>query len=66
MEGFRETFIQRGWKDSEGIVLQAAPDEEFLHEKINNRDVYVNYGTEDSIPEVALEAVWRFDSIELK
>ena len=52
MEGFREPFIQRGWKDSERLV--AIPDEEFLHKEINNRDVYVNYGSTEDIPKVAL------------
>ena len=51
MEGFSEAFIQRGWKDSERFVLRAVPDEEFLHKKISNRDVYVDYGSIEDIPE---------------
>ena len=50
----REAFIQRARKQSESFVLRVFPDKEFLHtKKINNRDVYVDYGaraTED-IPE---------------
>ena len=45
-EGFRsvrEAFIQRAWKQSENLVLQVVPDEEFLHTKIKNKDVYVDY-----------------------
>ena len=53
MEGFRETFIQRAWKDSERLVLQAVPDEEFLHKKIKNKDSYVDYGATEDIPEDA-------------
>ena len=51
MEGFREAFIQKGWKDSKILVLRAVPDEEFLHKKINNRDVNVDYGSAEDIPE---------------
>ena len=40
---FREAFIQRG----------AFPDEEFLHKKINNSDVYVDHGSTEDIPEDA-------------
>ena len=50
MEWFREAFIQREWKDSERFVLRAVPDKEFLHEKINNRDVYVDYDSTEDIP----------------
>ena len=53
MEGFSEAFIQRGWKDSERLVLQAVPNEEFQHKKINNRDVYVDYGSTEVILEDA-------------
>ena len=48
-EGFQEfrpvrgAFIQRAWKQSESLVLRVVPDEEFLHTKINNKDVYVDY-----------------------
>ena len=49
-EGFREAFIQRGWKDSERLVLRAVPDEEFLYKKINNRDGYVDYRSTEDIP----------------
>ena len=34
---------QQAWKQSESLVLQAVPDEGFLHTKINNKDVYVDY-----------------------
>ena len=54
MEGFRDAFIQRGWKDSEKLVLRPVHDEEFLHKKINNKDVHVNYGSTGSIPEDAV------------
>ena len=37
-------FIQRVWKQSESLVLQVVPNEEFLHTKINNKGVYVDYG----------------------
>ena len=53
MEGFREASIQRGWKDSERLVLQIVPDKEFLLKKINNSDVYVDYGLTEDIPEDA-------------
>ena len=39
---------------AEKSVLQAVLDEEFLHEKINNRDVYEDYGSTKDIPEDAL------------
>ena len=51
IEGFREAFIQRGWKDWERLVLRAVPDEDFLHKKINNRDIYVDYGSTENISE---------------
>ena len=31
-------------------MLQVVPDEEFLHTKINNKDVYVDYGAKKDIP----------------
>ena len=34
---------QQAWKQSESLVLQVVPDEQFLHTKINNKDVYVDY-----------------------
>ena len=34
-------------------VIRAAPNEEFLHKKINNKDVYVDYGATEDIPEDA-------------
>ena len=55
-EGFRpfkEAFIQRTWKQSESLVLRLCPDKEFLHTKINNKDVYVDYGATKDIPEDA-------------
>ena len=51
MEGFREVFIRREWKDSERLELRKVPNEEFLHEKINNRDVYEDYGSTEDIQE---------------
>ena len=54
MEGFREAFIQRGWKDSERLVPRAICEEEFLHKKINNGDVYLDYCSTEDIPEDAL------------
>ena len=65
-EGYRKAFIQRRWSDSERLVLQAVPNEEFLHKNINNRKVYVDYGSTEDIPEDAYSLrLWRFDSIEL-
>ena len=37
-------------------MLQVVPDEEFLHTKItkiNNKDIYVDYGAAEDIPEDA-------------
>ena len=34
-------------------MLRVVPDEEFLHTKINNTDVYVDYGATEDIPEDA-------------
>ena len=34
-------------------MLRVVPDEEFLHTKINNKDVYVDYGATEDIPENA-------------
>ena len=51
MEGLREAFIQRGWKDSERLVQGAVPEEVFLHKKINNKYMYVDYGSTKDIPE---------------
>ena len=50
-------------------MLRVVPDEEFLHTKINNKDVYVNYGVTGDIPGDACslrQYGWRFDRIELK
>ena len=56
---FREAFIQRTWKQSESLVLRVVLYEEFLHTKINNKDVYVDYGaTEDIQTMRAVQAVW--------
>ena len=38
-------------KIQRGSVLRAVPDEESLRKKINNRDVYVDYGATKDIPE---------------
>ena len=32
-------------------MLRVVPEEEFLHTKINNKDVYVDYGVIEDIPE---------------
>ena len=40
-------------KDTEGLVLRAVPEEEFLHKKIKNKDVYVEYGGTEDISEDA-------------
>ena len=66
---FREAFIQIAWKQLECLVLRIVPDEEFLHTKINNKDVYVYYGATEDIPEdkCSLRQYGRrFDSIELE
>ena len=63
MEGFRDAFIQRGWKDSERLILRAVPHEELLHKKINKRHVYVDYSSIEDIPEDALRL---YGSNELK
>ena len=50
-------------------MLRVIPDKEFLHTKINNKDVYVDYGATEDSPEDACslrQYGWRFDSIELK
>ena len=31
-------------------MLQVAPNEEFLHTKIKNKDIYVDYGATEDIP----------------
>ena len=61
MEGFSEAFIQREWKDTDRLVLRVVPDEEFLHKKINNRDVYVDYDSTENIPEdvLRLYGIWQ-------
>ena len=71
-EGFRplrEAFIRRAWKQSRILVLRVVPDEEFLHTKIINKDVHVDYGATEDIPEDACSLRQygrRFDSTELK
>ena len=67
MEGFKEDFIQREWKDLERLVLQVVSDKMFLHKKINNRDVYVNLSFYRRYARRYMEfkVTWRFDSIEL-
>ena len=34
-------------------MLRVVPDEELLHAKVNNKDVYVDYGATEDIPEDA-------------
>ena len=49
-------------------MLQVVPDEEFLHTKIKNKDVYVDYGAAEDIPvdTGSLRQYGRgFDSIQL-
>ena len=38
---------------SESLVLRVVPDEDVLHTQINNKDIYVNYGATEDIPEDA-------------
>ena len=65
MEGYIEAFIQRGWNDSERLVLRVVTDEEFLHKNLNNKDVYVDYGSTEDITEDAYSLMLRrFDSVE--
>ena len=55
-EGFRkEQRIQtsQGGFYSESLALQIVHDEEFLHTKINIKDVYLDYGATEDIPEDA-------------
>ena len=40
-EGFRP--VREAWKQSECLLLRVVLDEEFLHTKINNKDVYMDY-----------------------
>ena len=50
-------------------MLQVVFDEEFLHTKINNKDVYEHYGATEDFPEDACSLRQygeRFNSIELK
>ena len=66
---FLLAFIQRGCKDSERLVLQVFPNEEFLHEKINRKDVYKDYGAiENTSKDVCSLGLyqWRFDRTELR
>ena len=54
---------------SESLVLRVVPDEDVLHTQINNKDIYVNYGATEDIPEDACslrQYGQRFDSNELK
>ena len=49
-------------------MLRVVPDEEFLHTKINNEDIHVDYGATEDIPEDACsfrQYGWRFDNTEL-
>ena len=77
-EGFRKIrriqTIQRGFHSESMEVFRepcatSSPDEEFLHAKIHNKDVYVNHGATEDIPEDACSLRQygkRFDNIELK
>ena len=67
MEGYREVFIQRRSNGPGRFVLRAVPNKEFLHKYINNRNVYVDYGSTEDIQEDTYSLrLWRFDSTELK
>ena len=49
-------------------MLQVALDEEFLHTKIKNKDIYVDYGATEDIPvdtDSLRQYGWGFDSIQL-
>ena len=59
----RDALIQRASEQSENFVLQVVPDKEFLHTKINNKDVYVEYGATEDIPEDACSFIRRQYSI---
>ena len=50
-------------------MLRVVPDEEFLHTKINNKDVYVDYGKQihvgmDEMYEIVPQATYRFFGID--
>ena len=48
----RETFIQIAWKQLDSLVLRVIPNEELQHtKKINNKDINVDYGATEDIPE---------------
>ena len=50
-------------------MLRVVSKEELLHIKINNKDVYVDYGATEDIPKDAYslrQYGWRFDTVELK
>ena len=66
---FREAFIQRAWNQSQSLVLRVVLNKEFLNTNINNKDIYVDSGAIEDIPEDAYSLKWygwTFDSIELK
>ena len=69
MEGFREAFFRDDEKIQRDLYYKRFATRSFLHNKINNRGVYVDYGSTEDIPEKKMhlvKAVWKFDSIELK
>ena len=35
------------------LVLRLVPDKDFLHKKINKKEVYVDYGSSEDVPEDA-------------
>ena len=51
-------------------MLLVVPDEEFLHTKINNKDIYADYGATEDMHAVSggsiMDQGWRFDSIAIK
>ena len=50
-------------------MLRVVLNKEFLNTNINNKDVYVDSGAIEDIPEGAYSLKWygwKFDSIELK
>ena len=50
---FREAFVLRAWKKLESLVLRVVPEEDFLHTKINDKHIYVDYGATEDTPENA-------------
>ena len=45
--------MQTAWKKSESLVLRVVPNEKFLYINTNNKDVHVDNGATEHIPEDA-------------